>query len=79
MNWLHTLWFGYFWLSIKTNGPEALCQTVVYGAIAMAVYPPLRKWAKGETAHLHAKLNHIVNHSDDIPPFDAAKHGFEAK
>lgn len=79
MNWLYTLWFGYFWPSLKGNGPEALCQTVVYGLVAIAVYPPLRRWAKSETDHLHAKLNHVIKHHPDIPEFDAAKHGFEAK
>ena len=46
MGWLYTLWFGYVWPSLKGNGPEAVVQTIVYGAIAMAVYPPLRKWSR---------------------------------
>jgi len=76
MNWLYTLWFGYVWPSLKGNGPEALVQTVVYAAIALAVYPPLRKWAKYEVGHLHAKVDHLVKHLPDVPKFDSHKHGF---
>ena len=43
MNWLHELWFGYFWPSLQGNGPEALVQTVVYGAIALILIPPIRR------------------------------------
>ena len=63
------LWFGYAWPSLKGNGPEALIQTVAYAAVAVAVYPPLRHWASRETAHLHAKMDHIILHHPDIPPF----------
>ena len=73
------VWFTYFVPSLYGNGPEALVQTVVYGIIAVGVYPPLRHAAEREAKHLHAKLDHIVKHSTDIPPFDDAKHGFVAK
>ena len=73
------VWINYFWSSLKGNGPEALVQTVVYGMIALAVYPPLRKWAKRETAHLHAKVDHLAKHLSEVPAFDDRKHGFEPK
>lgn len=57
MHLLWYVWINYFWASLKGNGPEALIQTIVYAAIAMAVYPPLRKWAAGETHKLHDKLD----------------------
>lgn len=57
MGWLYTLWFGYVWPSLKGNGPEAVVQTIVYGAIAMAVYPPLRKWSRAEITKVHHKLD----------------------
>ena len=79
MNWLYTLWFGYVWPSLKGNGPEALVQTVVYGVIAAAVYPPFRSYLKRETEHLHAKMDHIIKHHPDVPAFDDVKHGFTPK
>lgn len=78
-NFLHYQWFGYFWPSLKGNGPEALVQTVAYAAIAYAVYPPFRHWADCELAHVHAKMDHIIKHHPDIPGFDDAKHGFAKK
>ena len=50
MHVIHVVWFGYFWSSLKGNGPEALVQTIVYGAIAYAVVPPFRRWVNG---HFH--------------------------
>ena len=57
MNWLHTLWFGYTWPSLKGNGPEALVQTVVYGLIALIFVPPVRRWFKKEYDKVHAKID----------------------
>ncbi len=70
MSWLYTLWYAYAWPSLKGNGPEALVQTVVYAAIAMAVYPPLRRWSRHELEHMHAKMDHIIKWHPDIPPFE---------
>jgi hypothetical protein len=82
------MWFGYFWPSLQGNGPEALVQTVVYGAVAVVVWPPARKaierFAKrhaddlkahveAEQGKLHAKLDHIISESPDIPPFNPEK------
>ena len=71
---MHTLWYiwiDYFWASLKGNGPEALVQTVAYAAIALAIYPPLRKWLTREeraaAAELHRKMDHIIHHHPDIP------------
>jgi hypothetical protein len=33
MNWLHTLWFGYFYPSIKGNGPEAVVEIVALSIV----------------------------------------------
>ena len=43
-----TLWYGYNWPSLKGNGPEAIDQTIVYAAIGLMLYPPLRKWSRRE-------------------------------
>lgn len=69
MHELWYIWIDYFWASLKGNGPEALIQTVVYGGIALAVYPPLRRWARRETTHLHAKLDHVIKHAPGVPSF----------
>ena len=77
MHVLYTLWFGYVWPSLKGNGPEALVQTVAYAAVAVAVYPPLRKWATKEEramrAELHSKVDHIIKHHPDIPDFTSKR------
>lgn len=69
MGWLHTLWFGYFYPSIKGNGPEAIIQTVAYFLIAVALVPVLRKAVKHEAEKLHKKLDHIIKHHPDIPEY----------
>jgi hypothetical protein len=74
-HWLWSLWFGYVYPSLKGNGPEAICQTIVYGIIALIVVPPFRRFIKHEAEKLHSKLDHsirigehIVKHHPDIPP-----------
>lgn len=84
MSWLHNLWFNYAWSSDKGNGPEALQQTVIYGLIAVVLIPPIRhameRFAKRhvesikshvehENAKVHAKLDHVIKHSKDIPDY----------
>ena len=79
MHWLYVLWYGYAWPSLKGNGPEALVQTVVYGAIAYAIVPPFRKWVNGhfkrvQETHdsIHAKLDaHHAEHQKHSNGFDA--------
>jgi hypothetical protein len=71
--WLHLwiqIWIGYFWPSLKGNGPEALLQTIAYAAIAYAFYPPFRRWVKHEASVYHQKLDHIIKHHPDIPDFE---------
>ena len=72
MHVLWYIWIDYFWASLKGNGPEALVQTVAYAAIALAIYPPLRKWLTREereaAAELHRKMDHIIFHHPDRPP-----------
>lgn len=81
MHELNYLWVGYFWASLKGNGPEALVQTIVYGAIAVAIWPPARRaierFTKRHAEELHAKLDHnaklmahIIKHHPDIPNVD---------
>lgn len=67
---IHTLWFGYFWPSLKGNGPEALIQTAVYGALAYILIPPVRDWFNNHMKSLHEKVDHIIKHHPDIPPFE---------
>ena len=78
MHVLYVLWFGYFKPSLYGNGPEALIQTVAYAAVAVAVYPPLRKWATKEEramrAELHSKVDHIIKHHPDIPDYVSPGH-----
>ena len=78
MHTLYVLWFGYFKPSLYGNGPEALIQTVAYAAVAVAVYPPLRKWATKEEramrAELHSKVDHIIKHHPDIPDYVSPGH-----
>jgi hypothetical protein len=73
MHWLWILWYGYAWPSLKGNGPEALIQTVVYFVIAVIFIPRFRKFLRGELGHLHNKLDHIIRHHPDIPPFTEGK------
>ena len=72
MHTLYVLWFGYFKPSLYGNGPEALIQTVVYAAVAFAVYPPLHRWVTKEeravNAEIHRAVHHIIKHHPDIPP-----------
>lgn len=69
MHWLQTLWFGYAWPSLKGNGPEALIQTVVYGALAVIFVPVVRRFVKTEMRKVHAKLDHVIRYHPDIPDF----------
>jgi len=55
---------------------------VILAAIATTLlYPPLRKALESfvkrhiasGTAELHAKLDHIIEHHPDIPPYEAKK------
>jgi hypothetical protein len=55
-HWLPSLWFGYTWPSLKGNGPEALVQTIVYGAVAIILIPPVRKFIKREFDKVHKTI-----------------------
>jgi hypothetical protein len=69
MHPLYVLWYGYFWPSLKGNGPEAIVQTIVYAVIAYLFIPPFRRWMHEENVTLHAKLDHIIHHHPEIPEF----------
>lgn len=79
-HWAGTLWFGYTWPSLKGNGPEALVQTIVYGAIAIIFVPVVRRFIARiandihHSIHVHgteitAHLHHIGKHLD-LPEFE---------
>lgn len=57
MHWLYTLWYGYAWPSLKGNGPEAVIQTVAYGAIALALVPVVRRFIRAEAALARGELH----------------------
>ena len=61
---MSNLWFGYFWPSLKGNGPEALVQTVVYAAIAVLLWPFIRKEIHKGEEDLHKKLDHLLKHKE---------------
>lgn len=66
---MHELWFGYFWPSIKGNGPEEIVSLLVIGTASAILVPVVRRWIRGEADKLHQKLDHIIKHHPDIPPF----------
>ena len=69
MHTLYVLWFAYAWPSDKGNGPEAI-QQIALGVIFAAIFVPLvRKWIKREYQHIHAKLDHIIQHAPGVPSF----------
>ncbi len=89
MHWL-TIWhriLADFWpldaSRIAPNIVASAAQYVGIAAVAYAVWPHLRHavnaWLKGHhqsgVAELHAKLDHIIQHSSEIPAFvaDAGK------
>jgi hypothetical protein len=53
----HTVWFHYVYGSLLGNGPEAIAQTIIYAAIAMMVYPPIRRGIERRWHSLHEKLD----------------------
>lgn len=63
MHWMHVLWFTSFWPSLLGNGPEAIIQTVVYGAIAVLFIPPVRRF--------------VVRHVDSLKVHATALHDRE--
>lgn len=69
MHWLNYIWISYFWSSDKGNGPEAIQQTLLAVVAAAILIPVVRKAIKRESAHLHAKLDHLIKHHPDIPSF----------
>lgn len=67
MTWLHTLWFGYFWPSCQGNGPEAIIEIGIGILIGRLVWPRV----KHHFDAIHARLDHIIEHHPDIPPFNS--------
>lgn len=58
-HWLPDLYFGYTWPSLKGNGPEALAQTIVYGAVAAILVPAVRHFLAREFEKVHHKIDHV--------------------
>lgn len=80
-HWLYVMWFSYFWPSLKGNGPEAIVQTVLYGAIAYFLVPPVREYINEhmrklheKVDHSHALMQHIIKNHPDIPDFEETSH-----
>lgn len=65
MNFLHTLWFGYFWPSDKGNGPEAILELIILAVIGRLIWPKIKRHIDA----LHHKMNHIIEHHPDIPDY----------
>jgi hypothetical protein len=66
-NWLHGVWFGYFWPSLQGNGPEDLLSyLIIGGGVTLLGRKLLVKWREHHS-HLHKKLDHIIIHSKSIP------------
>lgn len=69
-NWLHHVWFAYFWTSLQGNGPEDLLSyLLIGGGVAWLGRWCLKEW-KEHKAHLkiiHAKVNHVILNHPDIP------------
>lgn len=63
MNWLHTFWFGYWWASIKGNAPEDVTSLIIVAALV----PAVRSWFLTHIEHLHAKLDHLIIHTEGVP------------
>jgi len=38
----------------------------VVAIIATLVYPPFRKWVEHELDHLHAKIDHMIEHNPNV-------------
>ena len=55
MNWLHTLWFGYFYPSIKGNGPESLVELIALGIVGTYA----GKWIKREVKQHQAAIKRL--------------------
>ena len=77
---IHNFWFGYWWPSVKGNGPEDITSLLIVTVIASLVIPAARRWWVAREQAVHAKLEHnakllahIIRHSDEIPNHD--RHG----
>jgi hypothetical protein len=64
VNWLHTLWFGYWYPSIKGNGPEDFLGFLLLGGGVVWLGKWVLKEWRAHKAHVHAKLDHLIIHSD---------------
>jgi hypothetical protein len=47
----------------------AIATTIFYPPVRKAVERFLKRHLQAETAELHAKLDHIIEHHPDIPPY----------
>lgn len=72
MNWLSQLWFDAFWPSLRGNGPEAIIEIAVLALLGKLLWPVIKREVHAGDALLHRKLDHVIEHSKDIPPFPAS-------
>jgi hypothetical protein len=67
-----SLWFNYFWPSLKGNGPEALVQTVAYAAVGVVLLPVFRKVLREEAERAHKIASgEVVDLEADLRKLDA--------
>jgi len=77
VHWLNNIWFDYFWPSLKSNGPEALVQTVLYAAIAFIFVPPVRRYVNAHVKSLHDKLD--MHHEEHMKALGVKKRGADGR
>lgn len=74
---MSNFWFGYWWPSIKGNGPEDLTSLVIVGVVTAIFVPKVRAWWIAREKAVHEKLDqsiklskHLIKHHPDIPNED---------
>ena len=59
---LHNLWFGYWWPSLKGNGPEDSTSLLIVGIISAFLIPAVRRFFHRGWDRLHSKLDGLGDH-----------------
>ena len=65
----HTLYIDFWPPDASRIGPNlvaSLVQWLFVGATVMFVYPKFRKWVERELDHLHAKMDHVIEHNPNV-------------
>ena len=63
MHWLPVFWLGYWWPSIKGNGPEDITSLIVVSIAASFLVPRVRRWwrARAEAVRLADEVGAAVD------------------